>query len=127
MAEPSLQRTYWNDGTDDGGFPQLQGDLKVDVAVIGGGIVGVTAARCLKDLGLTAAVIEARRIGQQVTGRSTAKVTSLHGLVYAELEKKHGEARARLYAEAQETALREINRLAARHGIDCDFETKAAY
>jgi glycine/D-amino acid oxidase-like deaminating enzyme/nitrite reductase/ring-hydroxylating ferredoxin subunit len=127
MAEPSLQRTYWNDGTDDGGFPQLQGDLKVDVAVVGGGIVGVTAARCLKDLGLTAAVIEARRIGQQVTGRSTAKITSLHGLVYAELEKKHGEDRARLYAEAQETALREINRLAARHGIDCDFETKAAY
>jgi hypothetical protein len=29
-----------------------------------------------------------------MTRRSTAKATSLHGLVYAELENKHGEARA---------------------------------
>jgi glycine/D-amino acid oxidase-like deaminating enzyme len=88
MADPRPEQTYWNDGAPGEGFPHLAGDITADVAIIGGGIVGVTAARCLKDLGLTAAVIEARRIGQQVTGRSTAKITSLHGLVYAELPLK---------------------------------------
>jgi hypothetical protein len=47
MAYPHPQPTWWNDGPGDGGFPQLQGDLKVDAAVVGGGIVGVTAARRL--------------------------------------------------------------------------------
>jgi glycine/D-amino acid oxidase-like deaminating enzyme/nitrite reductase/ring-hydroxylating ferredoxin subunit len=128
MADARQQSSYW---TETAGpvraFPRLSGDLTVDVAVIGGGIVGVTAARCLKDLGLTAAVLEARRVGQEVTGRSTAKISSQHGLVYVELVRKHGEARARLYGEAQETALREIQRLAARHAIACDLEEMPAF
>jgi glycine/D-amino acid oxidase-like deaminating enzyme/nitrite reductase/ring-hydroxylating ferredoxin subunit len=127
--------SYWNataTGTtiDTGtrtAFPVFGGGLQADVAVIGGGIVGITTARLLKDMGLTVAVIEARRVGRQVTGRSTAKLTSQHGVIYQTLEQKFGEAHARLYAQAQESAIRKIRSLASRHGIDCDIETKAAY
>src|SRR5690606_38001742 len=116
-----------SDAAGEASFPVFGGGLQVDVAVIGGGIVGITTARLLKDMGLTVAVLEARRVGRQVTGRSTAKITSQHGMIYQTLEQKFGEARARLYAEAQESALRKIRSLAAAHGIDCDIETKPAY
>ena len=120
-------RTYWNATATAPDFPQLVGNVSVDVAVIGGGIVGITTARMLKDKGLTVAVIEARHVGRQVTGRSTAKVTSQHGLIYQTLEQKFGEAQARLYGEAQESGVRTISSLAAQYAIDCDIEPKPAY
>jgi glycine/D-amino acid oxidase-like deaminating enzyme/nitrite reductase/ring-hydroxylating ferredoxin subunit len=120
-------RTYWNETAQVPSFPQLAGDLDVDVAIIGGGIVGITTARLLKDQGLRVAVIEARRVGQQVTGKSTAKMTSQHGILYQTLESKFGEDKARLYAEAQEAGIRRISELAARYGIEADIEPMPAY
>jgi glycine/D-amino acid oxidase-like deaminating enzyme/nitrite reductase/ring-hydroxylating ferredoxin subunit len=126
MSDAS-DHSYWNDTAALTAFPPLSGGLDVDVAVIGGGIVGITAARVLKDRGLKVAVIEARRVGRQVTGRSTAKMTSQHHLFYQMLIRKFGEDRARLYAEAQEAGVRQIRTFAANFGINCDIETKSAY
>ena len=78
------------------------------MAIVGGGIVGVTAARLLKDRGVGVALVEARRVGRQVTGKSTAKVSSQHGSSrYQDLVRNFGEHRARLYAEAQEAGVRQ--------------------
>jgi glycine/D-amino acid oxidase-like deaminating enzyme/nitrite reductase/ring-hydroxylating ferredoxin subunit len=118
---------YWIDTASPPTFPELSGDLSVDVAIIGGGIVGVSAARFIKDQGMTVALVEARRVGQGVSGKATAKVTSQHGITYQTLERKFGEDRARLYAEAQETGLRRIVELSRAHGFDADIETKPAF
>ncbi|HSH82178.1 MAG TPA: FAD-dependent oxidoreductase [Herpetosiphonaceae bacterium] len=120
-------RTYWNETATVPSFPALAGDMDVDVAIIGGGIVGITAARLLKDMGQRVAVIEARRVGQQVTGKSTAKMTSQHGIIYQTLEQKFGEDRARLYGQAQERGVRRISELAAEWGIQADIEPMPAY
>ena len=127
MATIPQDRTYWNATAEAPAFPALSGDVEVDIAIIGGGIVGVTTARLLKDRGVRVAVIEARRVGRQVTGKSTAKVTSQHGIRYQTLEQKFGEERARLYAEAQESGIRRIAELAATHGIDADIEPMPAF
>ena len=121
------RRTYWDETCSPGNFPELNGDVEVDVAIIGGGMVGVCAARMIKDAGMIAAVIEARRIGQGASGRATAKVTSQHGIRYRTIEKKFGEEQARLYAEAQEAGLSRIVELSRTHGIDADLETRPAY
>jgi glycine/D-amino acid oxidase-like deaminating enzyme/nitrite reductase/ring-hydroxylating ferredoxin subunit len=127
MTDTSDTRTYWNATADAPDFPSLAGDLTVDVAIIGGGIVGVTAARLIKDAGLTVALVEARRVGRQVTGKSTAKMTSQHGILYQTLMRKFGEDKARLYAEAQEAGIRRIESLARTHGIEADIEPRPAY
>ena len=126
-GEPRAAETYWDRTAGHTDFPALSGAVNVDVAVVGGGIVGVTAARALKDLGLTVAVVEALRVGKGVTGRSTAKVTSLHRLKYQTLQRKFGESGAKLYAEAQEAGRRKIAKFASLHAIDCDLQPKAAY
>ena len=64
-------------------YPPLDGDLAVDVAII----VGLTAAELLARAGKRVALIEARKLGRQVIGPSTAKVTSQHGLIYQRLAK----------------------------------------
>ncbi|HML93030.1 FAD-binding oxidoreductase [Methyloceanibacter sp.] len=119
--------SYWNATASATAFPQLAGDVEVDIAIVGGGIVGATAARALKDAGLTVAVVEARRVGRQVTGKSTAKITSQHSLIYQKLDKAFGRSSARLYAQAQEAGLRKIQALVKQYDIDCSFEPKSAF
>jgi glycine/D-amino acid oxidase-like deaminating enzyme/nitrite reductase/ring-hydroxylating ferredoxin subunit len=128
MATRNDGSGYWNATAEATSFPRLSGDLSVDLAVIGGGIVGITTARLLKDRGLKVALVEARRVGREVTGKSTAKMSSQHGSTrYQTLESKFGEDRARLYAEAQEAGIRRIRELAAEHGIDADIEEMPAF
>ena len=50
--------------------PRLEGDLKVEAAVIGGGMAGVLTAWQLRQKGVEAVVLEARRLG---SGDFTAK------------------------------------------------------
>ena len=118
---------YWTATCAPPALPPLEGEIEVDVAIIGGGIVGVSAARFCKDRGMTVAVIEAMRVGQGVSGRATAKVTSQHGIAYQRLVDKFDEDRARLYAEAQEDGLRRIRELARVHGIDGDIEDRPGF
>ena len=127
MTTPTHGKIYWEDTCSPPSFPELSGDLDVDVAIIGGGMVGISTARMLKDDGMTVAVVEARRVGQGVSGKATAKVTSQHGITYQRIEQKFGEDRARLYAEAQETGLRKILEVARTHGIDADIEPMPAF
>ena len=124
MARPS---SYWNATAPASAFPALAGDVEADVAIVGGGIVGVTTARMLKDRGLTVALVEARRVGEEVTGKSTAKITSQHNLALTTIESKFGEDGARIYAEANEAGVRAIVELAARFGIACNLERKPAF
>jgi monoamine oxidase len=66
MKEPTTgkQLSFWIDTTPRTNFPTQQDDTAVDVAILGGGIVGLTAAVLLKRLGKTVAVIEARRVAE---------------------------------------------------------------
>jgi glycine/D-amino acid oxidase-like deaminating enzyme len=72
-------------------------------------------------------VLEARRVGRQVTGRSTAKVTSQHTLIYKYLIENFGFEAAQSYAEANQTAVRNICEWVKTESIECDLERKDAY
>jgi glycine/D-amino acid oxidase-like deaminating enzyme len=78
--------------------PALEGERRVDVAVVGAGITGLTAATLLAEAGLSVAVVDQHVVAGGTTGHSTAKVTSQHGLTYALLRLTHGPAAARVYA-----------------------------
>jgi glycine/D-amino acid oxidase-like deaminating enzyme/nitrite reductase/ring-hydroxylating ferredoxin subunit len=126
-ASTGKHLSYWIDTTPRTDYPALPGDVSADVAVLGGGLVGLTAAVLLKRLGKTVAVLEARRIAEGVTGHTTAKVTSQHKLIYDTLTKDHGEGKARLYAEANEAAIDRIEAFVYEKNIDCEFRRLPAY
>lgn len=118
-------RSLWVSTTEPGDFPALSSDEHADVVVVGAGITGLTTARLLIEDGASVIVIDAGPVCAGATGYTTAKVTSLHGLAYTDLADRFDEERARLYGEANEAAIREIERLIDLDGIDCDFERRA--
>ncbi|MDT4952228.1 MAG: hypothetical protein QOJ02_366 [Acidobacteriota bacterium] len=124
---PGEPVSLWLATTPETDFPQLKSDLSVDVAIIGGGIAGITTALLLKERGAKVAVIEARRIAASVTGNTTAKVTSQHGLIYDHLVSQFGMEGAQAYADSQQAALEKIASLVEANRIDCDFTRTNAY
>ena len=106
-------------------FERLNRDLKTDVVIIGGGLAGLLCAYFLDREGVDYSLVEAGRICNSVSARTTAKITSQHGLIYDQLCKEFGVQNARLYWESQEQALEQYRVLC--HDIDCNFEGQDAY
>ena len=117
------QSPVWQDAIDRPRYPSITRDQRFDVAIIGGGITGVTAALLLKRGGLRVAVIEAQRIGDGVTGATTAHLTTMLDARYADLRKTFGQEKTKLVVDSVRHAIRSIGRLASEHGIACDYVT----
>jgi glycine/D-amino acid oxidase-like deaminating enzyme/nitrite reductase/ring-hydroxylating ferredoxin subunit len=125
---PGRAESYWLATTPESNYPALQGDIRVDIAIIGGGIVGLTTAYLLKEAGVSSiAVIEADSILAGATGHTTAKVTSQHHLIYDRLISKFGKRQAQQYAESNQAAIEKIASIVNSRKIDCDFVRKPAY
>lgn len=99
----------------------------MDVAVVGAGITGLTTALLLQQGGARVALLEAGRVCSGVTAYTTGKVTSLHGLTYGPLRQTFGEETARVYGEANEAALAQVESLVEELGIDCNWERRPNY
>ena len=106
-------------------FPALEGDHKTDVLVIGGGMAGLLCAHRLTKAGIDVTVAEADRIYGGVTGKTTAKITSQHGLIYHKLLSQLGKEQAKLYLQAHEDAVKAYYILCKQ--IPCHFESQSAY
>src|SRR5690349_9191603 len=105
----------------------LAGDLTADVVVIGAGIAGVSTALLLAQRGAAVVLLEADSVASGVTGYTTAKITALHGLKYAELKRTLGEEKAFMYAAANQAAITKYEALIGEGGFDCEFRRTTAY
>ncbi|NUT44089.1 MAG: FAD-dependent oxidoreductase [Thermoactinospora sp.] len=121
------RESYWMDTAPATSYPPPAGDLDADVAVVGGGIAGLSTAWELSRAGRSVVVLEADRVAAGVTGYTTAKLSALHGLIYAELSRSAGEQAAALYAASQQEAVEHVAATAAEFAIDCDLERLPAY
>jgi glycine/D-amino acid oxidase-like deaminating enzyme/nitrite reductase/ring-hydroxylating ferredoxin subunit len=123
----SASQSLWLATTAPTEYPVLRGVVEADVAVVGGGITGLTTALLLRRAGLTVAVIEAARVGSGVTGCTTAKVTALQGTVYSTIAKRHGVQAAATYAAASVDGVERLASLAQSEGIECSLQRRPAY
>jgi glycine/D-amino acid oxidase-like deaminating enzyme/nitrite reductase/ring-hydroxylating ferredoxin subunit len=123
MKLPESPVSYWIDRTPGRTFPTFEGgDPLVDVAIVGGGITGITAAVLLKRAGKTVALIEADKIGQGVTGYTTAHLTEAIDTRYRTLISDFGLEGAKLAARASHAALERIDAFVNENHISCGFE-----
>lgn len=127
MDAETQATSIWIATTPTTNYPSLPGNMSVDTVVVGGGIAGISVAHLLKEKGQRVALIESDRIVEGTTGNTTAKVTSLHGLKYAKLLKRYGEAGAKIYGDANQAAINKIEEIVKQYAIDCDFLRLPAY
>ena len=126
MNAQRLNRSYWLE-TARPRFPRLEGTIEVDVAIVGAGITGVTAAHLLKGEGKTVALVETAAVGYGATGYTTAKLTVGHSLIYDDLRSKFDDETARAYARSNQQAIEDVAAIVAGESIDCDLERTSNY
>ena len=103
-------------------FPRVEKDLETEVCVIGAGLFGLTTAYYLAKNNIPVIVLEAEKeIGIKVSGNTTGKITSQHGLFYDHLIKDYGEKFAQKYLDANQKAISEIKNIIDENNIECDF------
>ena len=117
--------SVWTENVKMPHFDKLEGEVKTDVLIIGGGITGLLCAYFLQEKGVDYLLAEGRTICSGVTGNTTAKITAQHGLIYADMLKNAGTEKTRMYLDANLKALEKYFTLCMN--IDCDFEEKTNY
>ena len=107
--------------------PRLVSDVEVDVAIVGGGIAGLSAAYELSDLGKTVAVLDAGLIGGGMTSRTSGHLSYEFDDYYKELIRLHGSDAAKTYYRSQSEAVARIERIVSIEKIECSFERIDGY
>ena len=105
----------------------LTQNLEAEVCIIGAGLFGLTTAYYLTKQGKRVVVIEKDDIGEKVSGNTTGKITSQHGLFYSHLIDDYGINYAQKYLEVNEKAIQNIKEIIDTEQIGCDFEEQSAY
>jgi glycine/D-amino acid oxidase-like deaminating enzyme/nitrite reductase/ring-hydroxylating ferredoxin subunit len=127
MALLDRNRSLWMATTSPTSRPPLAGTREADAVVVGAGITGLTTALLLLRQGLRVVVLEGSAVSAGSTGYTTAKVTSLHSLTYAQLVRSKGEGAARSYGEANQAAIEQVAGLVDELGIDCQLTRAPAF
>ncbi|MGG4036892.1 FAD-dependent oxidoreductase [Heyndrickxia ginsengihumi] len=124
---PQTPQSLWIETETIPHFPTLKEDISVDVAVIGGGIAGITTAYVLMQEGLKVVLIDADELLKGTTGHTTAKITAQHGLVYHELIKHFGKEKAEMYFKANQEGAELIQTTIEKLNIACSYDQHTAY
>ncbi|KYG29315.1 FAD-dependent oxidoreductase [Alkalihalobacillus trypoxylicola] len=118
---------FWRESTKLASFSSLDHDIHVDVAIVGGGITGISTAYLLAKNGVKVALIEANQLANGTTGHTTAKITAQHDLIYNEYIQHFGEEKAKLYYDSHTEAKNFMTQLINEHNINCDYSAQDAF
>lgn len=108
-------------------FESFRAGVHVDVAIVGGGITGLTAALLLKQRGKRVAVIEKERIGSGETGHTTAHITEAIDARYFFVARAFSKEAARQVAEASRASIEQIAAFVDKFAIECHFRRVPGY
>jgi glycine/D-amino acid oxidase-like deaminating enzyme len=119
---PESEISLWEESSEDTNYPELKEDLEVDVAIVGGGISGLNTGYLIKKAGFSVAIVERGKIARGTSGNTTGKVTSQHGIIYESLKQSLGESTAKIYGEANQEAIKQIETLIKNEKINCGWK-----
>src|SRR5207244_5255048 len=112
---------YWTDTVT--AFEPTAADLpaKADVAIIGGGFTGLSAALALAKTGAQVVVLEAGPVAAEASSRNGGHVNNGLAHDYATLSDRVGSERASAWYRAYDAAVDTVARIVGEESIACDF------
>lgn len=118
------QNSIWNLHNKLPSFPTLNKNEQTEVLIVGGGITGLLTAYELINIGLKVMVIDASTLCSGTTGRTTAKISAQHGILYDSIIKSSGVEQARQYYTAAMDGKDRILNILEELKMDIDIEQK---
>ena len=122
-----MDESLWIAESNKTNYPKLSKAEKAEVCIVGGGITGAVTAYLLAKKGIKVIVLEKDKVAMGVTAKSTAKLTSQHGLFYTYLNDSYGQDVAKKYLYSNEEGIKLAEKIINDEKIDCDYEKRDAY
>lgn len=122
-----MNQSYWQKTSKKTIEKVIENDITTDIVIIGGGLSGVALAYQLKDSPYQVIVLDKDELGSHTSGHTTAKITTLHSLLYQKIVKHYDIHQAYLYYKSNEEALRMIKDIIKKENIECDYIENNAY
>ncbi len=121
MAQEHAPSYYAATANDETRYPPLEGVVKADVCVVGGGFSGVATALTMAERGYSVVLLEANRIGWGASGRNGGQM--IFGMSGEEtIRRQLGEAGARLLREIRYRGHEIIEERVRKYKISCDLK-----
>lgn len=121
FSDDFREAPYWQDGVEAPIFPHLDGDARVDVAIVGSGYTGLNAALETARGGRSTLVLDAGQAGWGCSTRNGGQISTSVKPDVAKLARRFGLDRARAIHREGAAALEWIGQFVCRESIDCDF------
>lgn len=102
-------------------YAALDGSREADVAIVGGGFTGLSAAFHLAKAGLSVVLLEQHRLGDGASGRNGGQFGTGQRGWAEELEEAYGYTRSKALFAMAEEAKAHMHAFAAEHGIDMEY------
>lgn len=111
----------WDVGVDIRNFDSLRSDISVDVAIIGGGITGITTAYLLAKEGKKVAILEKNKLAFGATGMTTGFLVQYIDTSVSSLLSMFGAQRAKAVLASHKHAIDLVEGIVNAEHISCEF------
>jgi glycine/D-amino acid oxidase-like deaminating enzyme/nitrite reductase/ring-hydroxylating ferredoxin subunit len=119
------RKSVWEGTAAEARFAPLAGDIETDVAIVGGGMTGITTAQLLSGAGKRVVVLEAHRLGQGTTGHSTGNLHVAVDETLHTIRTKWNDDVLRIVCQSRQSMIDYVEATVRRYAIDCSFGRKA--
>ena len=117
-----MKKSLWQKDNYDKNLKSVEENLNTDILIIGAGITGVTLAYNLLNSNKDVILIDRNKFFNEVTAKSTGKLTYLQDLKYQDIENIYDFDTAKKYYESQKDAIKLVKKNVKDNNIDCNLK-----
>lgn len=116
-----ITQSIWNSFAEIEEYPALTKNITTEVAIVGGGITGISVSKLLGERGISNAVLESRKVGISSTSHSTGNLYSTIDSNLSSLANKYDSETVNKVAKSRTEALEQMALWVKKYHLDCDF------
>lgn len=120
-------KSIWSEFHDDISYKSVNDSIKVDIAIIGGGITGISTGYFLRNSSYKVALFERNKVGYGITSKTTGKITYMQEDILSKIRKVHDINTAKEYYNSQKYAIKTLVDIINKEKIECDLRKTIGY